>query len=89
MYISLEKCTKMQFLPYLDEIEKENLCVLFSVTIVCHFSASLVSIRQCLWVTEEAKLNNAAAGRREKRRKWEVLSDGSTLGPEQKPPTSN
>lgn len=43
MYISLEKCTKMQFLPYLNEIKKKILCVLLSAIIVYSFSVSLVS----------------------------------------------
>lgn len=89
MYISLEKCTKMQFLPYLDEIEKENLCVLLSVIIVCSFSASLVSqyYRTVFMGNSGSKAeDNAAAARREKRKKWEILSDGGTLGPEQKTP---
>lgn len=33
--------------------------------------------------------HNAAAGRREKRKKWEILSDDGILGPEQKTSTSN
>lgn len=101
MYISLEKSIflpylnekrtflplhKMYFLPYLNEIEKENLCVLLSVITLCSFNASLVSQH---YNSGNKAEDNAAAGRREKRKKWQDLSDGGTLGPEQKTPTSN